>query len=136
MKPIPFLLVALFASTALAAKPAETPALQELPNLETKEAVFKASSATKPIVLKTEKEAADYFTADELTKLGKRHVDFKDQIILIFAWQGSGQDKLSYSIAESFPEQITFTYAPGRTKDLRSHIQIFALRANVTWSAK
>src|SRR5262245_23492463 len=117
MKLIHLSFFALLASTALAEKPSEAPALLEVQNLETKEAVFKASAATKPIVLKTEKEAAEYFAADELAKLQKQNVDFKNQIVLIFAWQGSGQDKLSYSIAESYPEQIRFTYAPGRTKD-------------------
>ena len=36
--------------------------------------------------------------------------------------------------AESFPEQITFRIQPGRTRDLRPHVRVFALRGNVKWS--
>jgi hypothetical protein len=49
----------------------------------------------------------------------------------VFAWRGSGQDKMTYTIAESFPEQITFKILPGRTRDLRSHLKIYASRKNV-----
>jgi len=64
----------------------------------------------------------------------KEKVEFDEQVVLVFAWRGSGQDKLTYEVAESFPEQITFNIKPGRTKDLRPHIHIFALRSNVKWS--
>ncbi len=62
-------------------------------------------------------------------------VDFEKQIVLVFAWRGSGQDKLDYVVAESFPEQITFTYRPGRTRDLRPHVYAYALRSNVAWKS-
>jgi hypothetical protein len=135
MKPIPFILVALLPLVTLAAAtaPSISP-IKELQGLTPNESAFKASGSTKPVALKSEKEAGDYFTAEELAKLTKQ-VDFKTQIVLLFAWQGSGQDKLDYTIAESFPEQIRFTYTPGRTKDLRPHIHVYALRSNVTWSA-
>ena len=63
-------------------------------------------------------------------------VDFKKQIVLVFAWRGSGGDKLEYQILESFPEQIPFSLRPGVTDDLRSHSRVFALRSNVKWSVK
>jgi hypothetical protein len=62
-----------------------------------------------------------------------KKVDFTRQVVLAFAWRGSGRDKLTSTIAESFPEQIFFKFRPGRTRDLRSHIHIYALRSNVTW---
>ena len=64
----------------------------------------------------------------------KKQVDFDEQFVLLFAWRGSGQDKLTYVVAESFPEQITFRIEPGRTRDLRPHVHIYALRSNVKWS--
>jgi hypothetical protein len=122
------------AAIAPAAASATTP-IRELQGLTTNESAFKASGSAKPIILKSEKEAADYFGEQELAKLVKQ-VDFKTQMVLLFAWQGSGQDKLDYTVAESYPEQIRFTYTPGRTRDLRQHVRIYALRANVSWSAK
>ena len=97
-------------------------------------AVFKASGRNKPIVLKSEKDAAKYFTKTELAKLTKQ-VNFKAQYLVVFAWRGSGQDRMNYNVAESFPEQIFFKYKPGRTRDLRPHVAIFALRANVKFRA-
>ena len=74
----------------------------------------------------------EYFSEDALAALTKQ-VDFEQRVVLVFAWRGSGQDRLSYSVAESFPEQVFFEYKPGRTKDLRPHVYVFALRANVKW---
>lgn len=136
MKPIRCLFFALLPLVTLAAETAPAiPAIKELQSISVNDAAFKASSSTKPIVLKSEKDATDYFTKEDLAKFTKL-VDFKTQFVLIFAWQGSGQDKLDYTVAESYPEQIRFTYTPGRTRDLRPQTHIYALRANVTWSAK
>lgn len=97
--------------------------------------VFKNSAWNKPIVIKSQDEAAKHFDKDALEMIGKK-VDFKKQIVLVFAWQGSGGDKLEYKILESFPEQIPFSLRPGVTNDLRSHSRVFTLRSNVQWSVK
>ena len=97
--------------------------------------VFKNSSFNKPIVVKSKEEAVKHFGKDAVATLGKA-VDFKKQILLVFAWRGSGGDQLNYSVAESFPEQIFFSRKFGRTRDLRSHAKVFALRSNVKWSVK
>jgi hypothetical protein len=96
--------------------------------------VFEGSMWNKPIVVKSKDDAAKHFGKDELATLEKE-VDFKKQFVLIFAWRGSGGDKLSYTVAESFPEQIFFSLKPGVTDDLRSHTHVYALRSNVKWSA-
>jgi hypothetical protein len=148
MKPTRLLLVALLplvtlaAATAPTTAPATAPAtaaailpIRELQGVTANDSAFKVSGSTKPLVLKSEKDATDYFTKEELAKLTQQ-VDFKSQIVLLFAWQGSGQDKLDYTIAESYPEQIRFSFTPGRTKDLRPHFYIYTLRSNVVWSVK
>ena len=61
-------------------------------------------------------------------------VDFEKQFLLVLAWQGSGGDRLNYTVAESFPEQIFFSMKRGLTRDLRPHMQVYALRSNVRWS--
>jgi hypothetical protein len=97
--------------------------------------VFKNSAWNKPLVLKSRDEAAKHFGKDALATIARK-VDFKKQIVLVFAWQGSGGDKLEYRILESFPEQIPFSLRPGVTDDIRSHSRVFALRSNVRWSVK
>jgi hypothetical protein len=89
----------------------------------------------KAVVVRTADDAAKHFDKDALEALTK-NVDFKKQFVLIFAWRGSGGDKLDYTVAESFPEQITFSHKAGLTDDLRSHVHVFALRNNVKWSIR
>lgn len=140
MKSIHFLSIALlpFLTLAAATAPSTAPMLSPIKQVQgvmANEAAFTASGSSKPIAIKSEKDAAAYFAEGELAKL-KKEVDFSKQIVVLFAWSGSGQDKIEYTIAESFPEQIRFTYTPGRTRDLRQHVGVYVLRANVTWSAK
>lgn len=135
MKTTRLVSVAVLFVAALAFAAPEIPPVKQIEGVTPKEKAFEASGPRKPLVFTTEKEAAEYFAEEELAKLA-RQVDFKNQVVLVFAWQGSGQDKLDYAVAESFPEQVMFTYRPGRTKDLRSHVRVYALRSNVKWNAK
>ena len=113
---------------------AEAPPIKELGGIAAQESVFEASSATKPLVITSAKEAAEHFSKEELDKLGKA-VDFTNQVVLVFAWRGSGGDRLSYAVAESYPEQVVFNLKRGLTRDLRPHVYIYALRNNVKWTA-
>ncbi|MBT6157418.1 MAG: hypothetical protein HOL01_09665 [Planctomycetaceae bacterium] len=126
------LLVGLLLPTAIAsANPIlEFPAIKRITNVRPKANVYKNSSHNKPLVIRNEKDAAKYFAAADVVLLSKQ-VDFTHQTALVFAWRGSGQDKLTYEVLESYPEQIIFNYTRGRTKDLRPHVYIFALRSNV-----
>jgi len=94
--------------------------------------IFKNSVWEQPIVIKSSEDAARHFSKDALKALAKA-VDFKKQFVLVFAWRGSGGDELSYNVAESFPEQIFFSMKRGRTRDLRRHSKVYALRSNVRW---
>lgn len=129
------LLPLLLASVHAAEAKALLPPIKVEKKIKANADAFKASGRKKPIVLKNEKDAATYFDAKELAKLTKA-VDFEKQVVLVFAWKGSGQDRIDHVILESFPEQIVFTYKPGRTRDLRSHQLICVLRSNVKWSVK
>ncbi len=91
---------------------------------------------TVPSVAKSEDELKK-LVEDEATraKIAKA-MDLRTHDLLVFCWQGSGGDKLTYTVAESLPEQVRFTVKPGVTDDLRTHVKLFAVRKNVTWSAK
>ncbi len=111
---------------------AAIPPIQAIKGISPKPSVFKVARRSLPVVIRSEAEAGEHFPDVAVAALTKR-VDFKQQIVLVFAWRGSGQDRLTYAVAESYPEQISFTYRPGRTRDLRPHLHVYALRSNVTW---
>jgi hypothetical protein len=110
------------------------PAITAIEDAKPKPSVFKDASLRKPLVIRSAEEAAGHFGDDALAAL-KKQVDFEKQIVLIFAWRGSGQDRLTYAVLESYPEQVPFKYRPGRTRDLRPHVYVYALRTNVRWTA-
>lgn len=112
-----------------------SPAVIELDAPRPNRAAWEGATWKKPLVLKSEKDAAEYFDGDELAKWTKL-VDFKKQVAVVFVWRGSGQDRIEAAVAESYPEQVFFTYKPGRTRDLRQHVRAYALRSNVTWSVR
>ena len=126
--------ISFLVTAVVAAEPdPKIPPILELKGLMTKPAVFTAAKRGKPIEVRSTDDAKPLFTTKALNTLGER-VDFDQQIVLVFAWRGSGQDRLKYDVAESFPEQVTFRLIPGRTRDLRPHVHVFALRSNVQWS--
>lgn len=124
--------VLMLAGTGLAAEPAVTP-VRELEGLNPKENAFRPAQRLRPIVLKSAERAARYLPEEDLERLEKE-VDFERQVVLLFAWQGSGQDELKYEVAESQPEQVAFTREPGRTRDLRSHVHAYVLSGKVKWT--
>lgn len=128
-------LLCTFTLPLIAAEPdASLPPILEIKNAQPGADIFKSAKRGEPLKLATADEAAKFFGEDALAALTEK-VDFDEQIVLVFAWRGSGQDKLAYDVAESFPEQITFNIKPGRTRDLRPHVHVYALRNNVTWKA-
>lgn len=108
------------------------PPIISIKKISPKPSVFRNFSLKDPIVIKTAEEALKYFSESN-AKLLSAQVDFEKQLVLVFAWRGSGGDRLSYTVAESYPEQVSFKYKRGRTKDLRPHLYIYALRNKVTW---
>lgn len=130
------LIAALLGTTCIGAEPdAQTPAIVKLDGLQAKESIFEAASVKKPLVIRGADAARGHFDDAQFKKLAEK-VDFSQQIVLVFAWRGSGQDRLESRVAESFPEQVTFSLVPGRTKDLRQHVEVYALRSNVKWTVR
>jgi len=128
--PLSIILPLLFAASVWADEP-----IRDIEGVQPKPAAFKPGGAKKPLAVKSEEDAAKHFDAENLAAL-KKDVDFSKQVVLLFAWRGSGQDRIEYVVLESFPEQVRFSYHPGRTRDLRPHVKVFILRANVKWSVK
>ena len=97
------------------------------------QSIVKDAVWNRPIIIGSRQDAAACFSAEAMNALGSQ-VDFEKQFLLVFAWEGSGGDRLSYTVAESFPEQIFFSMKRGLTRDLRPHMHVYALRSNVRWS--
>ena len=107
----------------------------EVGRIEPERSSFLPRGWSRPHIIRSAKAAKNFFDAQAVAKLSAQ-VDFEQQLVLLFAWRGSGQDQLEYTVAESYPEQVTFRYVPGRTRDLRPHVSIYALRKNVTWKTE
>lgn len=81
-----------------------------------------------PVVISSADELAKAIRDEEAAKAIKGAVDFKTEQVLFFAWAGSGQDRLTVATEDGKrgPE-VTVTYSPGRTRDLRQHGQAVAI---------
>ncbi|MEM9347670.1 MAG: hypothetical protein AAGB26_13745 [Planctomycetota bacterium] len=119
-------------SSGLVDKAGDVPAVRTLapsPNQE----VFAVAKRNKPLELKSAKDAKPYFDADELKALGEA-VDWDRQVVLVFAWRGSGQDKMEASVKETDDgELVQFRYKAGFSRDMRPHTYTYAVRKGVDW---
>lgn len=74
-------------------------------------------------------------SADELDKALpgaegiKKQVDFTKDKLVLFAWGGSGGDKLSAKLSDD-GKLVTFNYQGGLTRDFRRHVHLFAIPKN------
>jgi hypothetical protein len=76
-------------------------------------------------------------SAEELAKAGvfedaagrdaiKKQIDFEKEKLVVFAWSGSGGDKLTSSLAAD-GKKVAFAYRAGLTDDLRHHGFAYAI---------
>jgi len=110
-------------------------AIAKLDGIQPGEKAFEKSSATAPLVLKSAEEATEQLGEEVAAALAEK-VDFDKQVVLVFAWRGSGQDKLQGIVRPTAPPSVTFSYTPGRTRDLRPHVHVYALDSNVRWNVR
>ena len=115
--------------------PVPVPQIKEIKQITPKELAFRDATRTKPVVIADKKTATNYFEKKELAKLLKS-VDLKKQVIFVFAWRGSGQDEMSFTLKKSKPPQVEFEYRPGRTRDLRPHSKVYVISNDVLWNGK
>ncbi len=82
---------------------------------------------TEPTTITSKKELEKAVTDETAQGVLAKAVDFDKEKIVLFTWAGSGQDKVNHMVSDAKPVEITFTYAPGRTRDLRQHSKAFAV---------
>ena len=106
--------------------------IEELEKASLTEAAMKEATVRAPVLIESKEAAKKYLSGDTLKKV--QTLDFTKKKVIAFFWRGSGQDKLEYVVAESFPEQIMFSLKRGRTRDLRQHSKVYILRKNVSYN--
>ena len=81
-------------------------------------------------------EPTEVTEANQLPKVGpltpdavkevEKQINFDKEKLVVFAWSGSGGDKLT-GAAGADGKSAVFTYSPGATDDLRRHALAFAV---------
>ena len=94
--------------------------------LQNKEARTTVDKLKVPIIVQSMEEANKRLTRASMEKLAD-FVDFKDQQVVVFAWQGSGQDRLNCFLLNSPNPIAQVQYNPGFTRDLRTHCIIYSM---------
>jgi hypothetical protein len=90
--------------------------------------------ATEPTAIASEDALAKALGDDAGTAAVKKLVNFKTEQVVYFAWSGSGQDKITFVVADGKKgPEVTFTYAAGRTRDFRPHRKVFVLPKDATF---
>lgn len=119
-----FLILLMFPSFCFANDLPEIPAIYINPKLEK---IFwdHPSVVSNGYVVVDDFQKAQYFF-DHLPP----DADFDSDNVIIFAWQGSGEDKIEYTRDDT---TYHFVYKKGMTKDLRQHVKLFVMKKNHNW---
>jgi hypothetical protein len=83
---------------------------------------------TEPVAVNSAEELGRAIPDEAAVAAVRKAVDFDKEKVVYFAWSGSGQDRITAATATG-PRgaEVTFTYAPGRSRDVRPHAKLFAL---------
>ena len=131
MRTLMLVVVALAFTGFVAAKDDKKELVRELELNAAKLEPQKGAKVGEPMKVTSKAELAkaveDKDAADAIAKL----VDFEKEYVLIFAWAGSGGDKLTAAVDK---DAVIFSVKRGLTKDLRQHAHVFAVAKNAEWS--
>lgn len=101
-------------------------------------AVPERGDMLKPTEIKSADELAKspLFAKADAEKV-KKEVNFEKEKLVVFAWSGSGQDRVAGTLVTADKKATaTFVFTPGATLDLRSHAKLFVLPKDATVKAE
>ncbi|MCS6865666.1 MAG: hypothetical protein RMJ56_06455 [Gemmataceae bacterium] len=101
----------------------DKPAVKEIDTKDFKLAVDRDGKPTAPTEIKTADELAKNAALKEAAEAIKKHVNFEKEKLVLFAWGGSGGDR----ITADAKNPGTFNYSPGFTRDYRLHVKLFVV---------
>jgi hypothetical protein len=116
-------------ASALAAQPKESAARA----LDVKVERPAKGRVSQPVTIRSADELAKAIMDETAVAAVKKAVEFEKEQLVYFAWSGSGQDKISFEPTAGAAPTVTFTYTPGRTRDIRPHARLFALPKDATY---
>lgn len=92
----------------------------------------KASGKLKPTRITSAKELEEAIPDKDTRDAISKKVDLKKEYVLLFAWAGSGGDRLSFEVKKGDKgEEAVFTMKRGLTRDLRRHVKLYAIPAKM-----
>ena len=100
------------------------------PLTDVKLAQSEAVGAPKPVEIASADELAKSkaFADDASRDAAKKQVDFAKEKVVVFAWSGSGRDRLTPELkTDGKKTAVVFTYRAGETDDLRRHGAAFVV---------
>src|SRR5262245_17386622 len=101
----------------------DKPAVKEIPTKDLKIAFPKGGKASEPTEIKTADDLAKSPVLKDAADDIKKQVNFEKEKLVLFAWSGSGQDK----IKPVENNTGAFIYSLGLTRDLRMHTHLFVV---------
>ena len=106
----------------------EKPAIKELDIKDLKLTFPRGGKGLEPkTIASTEELAKNGVTAKSADELAKK-VDFAKEKLVVLAWSGSGQDKITPELkTEDKKATALFSYTRGLTRDLRQHIHLYVI---------
>jgi hypothetical protein len=122
-------LLAAFTLVSVAAAE-DKPAVRTLDLKDVKLVLPERLTEPKPAEIKSAEELAKAkeFADDTGRDAVKKQVDFAKEKLVVFAWAGSGQDKLTPDlVTDGKAVKATFAYKVGATDDFRRHARVFAV---------
>ncbi|MGC4007321.1 MAG: hypothetical protein QM811_31020 [Pirellulales bacterium] len=87
------------------------------------------SGPDKPFIIANDEELEKAFPKDKAVQAEvKKAVDFAKARLVVFAWEGSGKDRLELVSPDTEKGgNIIFNYKRGATRDLRKHVNVYSL---------
>ncbi|MBA4188187.1 MAG: hypothetical protein C0467_09245 [Planctomycetaceae bacterium] len=106
----------------------EKSVVKEISTKELKIAFPENGKAGSPTTITSPEELSKSPILKDAAEAIAKQVDFKTEKLLVFAWAGSGQDKLTVVGMEKDKKTLlTISYMPGLTRDLRRHVKLFVV---------
>ena len=123
-----FAIAALLFVSSLALAAEDKPAIKEIPTKDLKVMVIRGGKATEPATITSAEDLAKSPVVKDAADDLKKQIDFAKEKLVVFAWAGSGQDKVAGELkSEDKKMTAQFTYTRGLTRDLRQHVHLFVV---------
>ena len=106
----------------------DNPVVKEIPTKELKLTFPENGKPTEPTELKSAEELTKSPVLAGAADAIKKQVDFTTEKLVLFAWGGSGGDKLAASLKGKGKDTVAqFVLTRGLTRDFRQHFHLYVV---------